>query len=89
MNILAKFFRNKYIIRNKCGHSNCWNYDCDEWCDHYKPRLFGFIPVGRKFGGWLEYIQEKLFFKFCVNTEDPHIDDFIDEDWGTEEYNYE
>ena len=65
------------FIDNKCKYSRtCWNYDCAEWCPHYRPRLFGFIPVPRKIGEWLEYLQEKLFFKFCVKIDQGESFDF-------------
>lgn len=65
------------LVKNKCGYPNCWNYDCDEWCPHYKPRLFGFIPVTRKFGEWLSYLELKIFFKF-YKPESYRGDDFDD-----------
>ena len=69
------------IVTNPCGHPDCWEFQC-ELCRYFKPRLFGFIPVTRKFGERLLMWEETLFFKKYFETYDgPTIgeDDF--DDW--------
>jgi hypothetical protein len=62
------------IVTNPCGYPHCWEFQC-ELCSHFKPRLFGFIPVSRKFGERLMMWEERLFMKKYVKYTDEPIDD--------------
>ena len=61
------------LITNPCGHPHCWEFEC-ELCRYFKPRLFGFIPVTRKFGERLMMWEERRFCKKYVNYDDNPID---------------
>ena len=68
------------IVTNPCKHPNCWGWEC-EVCPNFRPRLFGFIPVTRKFGEILMMYEEARFLKQYFKTHDgPTIgeDDFDD-----------
>ncbi len=67
-----------HFMSNPCCHPYCMGYDCEEWCPYFKPRLFGFIPVPRKLGGWLFMLEEKIFFKAYCTEHDAF--DFLDGD---------
>ena len=71
------------LVTNPCGHPYCWEPMCSDidWiCPYFKPLLFGFIPVSKKFGDWLFFKQEQRFFKKYYK-EHP-ISECIDDDFA-------
>lgn len=63
----------KPFMGNPCGHPHCMFEDCSQ-CPAFKPRLFHCIPVPRWLGNWLFRIEERMFYKKCIKTDDWDFD---------------
>ena len=67
------------IVTNPCGHPHCREPMCtdiDWMCPHFKPRLFGFIPIPHKLGERLTLWDEARFLKKHVRYTDEPFEDW-------------